>query len=613
MRQIPASTRQMEKKPLLRSAALPVYNSSIQTGITTMLFPFSHAARRSDVARASAFSLSIVLAKNIVGAGILPVPHAAAIFSATPTLAAMIIVAVIVVLTGAVCSYCFVALGVVCNVTGAQTYDESWRMTVGPRSGWLPALCCALRPFVSLWMFSIVIGKRLFDLTSTSREGCLPSGKRADATSFCPLLCLYSFPGEDANPAAFISRASLAKTPTLRRQFLYLMAPGCCIVATTLGVVAADSLSSALAGAGAPAWMCHRTINLVVVSIFLLLPLCLLPTLQALSYPSFLGLVAMLYVLWFMAYRYYDGSYLPTGRFGQEVPVGDDYIGGGGGGGGGSWNPSGLLLLFNCLGTAYMCHYNAPKVYLELKDRSVPRFAAVAVAAFTFSAALYAATAVVAWLSFGAATKDSFLDNYNNRDPLATAAQAMVGVTTIFTYPLLLVGTRDGLLGLAQVKEPSRATFVLLTASILAAATLLAVVVRDLTFVAALGGALLSSAIIYILPQIMHLRLLEGRRPAKRVLGERGPVKYGSGRARDLAVLTCAPDYAAVRPARVYTAIQPSPEESRVREGLPAKHARLLISMSWAVLIFGVVLGVAGAVVSILQSFTSVFERTGSH
>ena len=91
-----------------------------------------------------------------------------------------------------------------------------------------------------------------------------------------------------------------------------------------------------------------------------------------------------------------------------------------------------------------------------------------------------------------------------------------VGLSLVFSYPLLFVGTRDGFLDLFKVPERKRTNSFLNQLSIgtLAIITLLALQVKDLTFVASMSGAVFGTALIFIYPTLMF-------REAVKAMGER--------------------------------------------------------------------------------------------
>jgi hypothetical protein len=63
-------------------------------------------------------------------------------------------------------------------------------------------------------------------------------------------------------------------------------------------------------------WEC-----LLLVTLFGILPLCLMKNLNALAPFSAMGMVAVLFALTAMIVRYLDGSYLPGGQFYNDTPA----------------------------------------------------------------------------------------------------------------------------------------------------------------------------------------------------------------------------------------------------------------------------------------------------
>ena len=81
-----------------------------------------------------------------------------------------------------------------------------------------------------------------------------------------------------------------------------------------------------------------------------------------------------------------------------------------------------------------------------------------------------------------------------------------MALSLIFSYPLLFVGTRDGLLDLLQVsatKRKNRAFVKPFSMAVLIAITIMALFVKDLTLVASLSGAILGTALIFVYPSLM--------------------------------------------------------------------------------------------------------------
>ena len=80
-----------------------------------------------------------------------------------------------------------------------------------------------------------------------------------------------------------------------------------------------------------------------------------------------------------------------------------------------------------------------------------------------------------------------------------------VAISLVFSYPLAFAGCRDGILDLLNIPAEKRTDGLLnkVTVTALAGITGLALVVKDLTLVSSLGGALLGNALIYLYPPFM--------------------------------------------------------------------------------------------------------------
>ena len=85
-------------------------------------------------------------------------------------------------------------------------------------------------------------------------------------------------------------------------------------------------------------------------------------------------------------------------------------------------------------------------------------------------------------------------------------ARIAVAVSITCSYPLIFVGSRDGLLDLFKVKSRDNALLNKVTVGTLAVVTLLASQLRDLGIVAAVGGATFGTALVFIYPAIMFLK-----------------------------------------------------------------------------------------------------------
>jgi amino acid permease len=121
-------------------------------------------------------------------------------------------------------------------------------------------------------------------------------------------------------------------------------------------------------------------------------------------------------------------------------------------------------------------------------------------------------------LTFGAASNGLILNNYSTADLLASLSRVAVAVSITCSYPLIFVGTRDGLLDLFKVKNEKRADNAFLnklTIGVLAVVTAMASQLTDLGLVASVGGATFGTALVFVYPVIMFLKSQKGKRTAE--------------------------------------------------------------------------------------------------
>jgi len=247
-----------------------------------------------------------------------------------------------------------------------------------------------------------------------------------------------------------------------------------------------------------------RTEVLIMVTVLVLLPLCLVKNLNFLAPFSFVGVAAIVLSTIIMWERYFDGTYkLPYGRFVEDTDedVKPSF---------GSIGWEGVfsirtLILVCMLSTAYVAHYNAPRFYVELKDNTIKRYNAVVCWSFGSCSTLFSLFTAGGFLTFGGNCSGYILNNYNNVDFLAAVCRAAISLSVICTYPLLFVGFRDGLIdviGLAQ-EDQTAGALNLITVLGISVVTVLAATWTDLAFIVAIGGATFATVIIFVFPALM--------------------------------------------------------------------------------------------------------------
>ncbi|CAM9750577.1 unnamed protein product [Ascophyllum nodosum] len=265
-------------------------------------------------------------------------------------------------------------------------------------------------------------------------------------------------------------------------------------------IIIGDVFSDVLKAFGAPAVLAARTNILCLVSATVLFPLCLLKDLSALSFTSIAGVLGTVYTAAVMGIRYFDKSYAEGGRFFAGLvesarPVFS---------GSGALKPLALILV-SMLSTAFVAHFNAPKFYTDLKDKSVKRYNTVVASSFTAAIGFVVVMTLFPYLTFGGACKSFILNNYATSDRLATSCRVAIATSIVGGFPLVFMPAKNGALSLFGINEPSESQRKVGTALLLAAFTAIGVFLTDLGFVVSFGGAVLGSSLVFIFPALMWI------------------------------------------------------------------------------------------------------------
>lgn len=269
-------------------------------------------------------------------------------------------------------------------------------------------------------------------------------------------------------------------------------------------MIIGDCISALAASFGATGLLAERTTAILGVTGLVVLPLCCLKSLAALSYTSLLGVMGVIFTTIVMGIRKFDGSYLPSGRFFETLPETMKPL----------FGVKGFykldhmtFVILSCLSTAFLAHFNAPTFYAELKGRSLKKFNKVVAAGFGISTLVFSGLISFGFGTFGSATAGNIMNNYAVSDALATICRVAIGFSIIFTYPLGFVGLKNSVFSLLKIKAPTDKQNYTALACLLGPITLLALKLTDLGFIAALTGSLMGSLIIYVFPGLMKHKL----------------------------------------------------------------------------------------------------------
>jgi len=255
----------------------------------------------------------------------------------------------------------------------------------------------------------------------------------------------------------------------------------------------------------------NRTPVIIAAATCIFWPLNMIKDLSGLAFTSILGLVAVLYTVFFVVTRSLDGSYSAVEPIGKFIAEGGIVLP--------SFEKSSLwnfdlnsLVLISNLGLAFISHYNAPSYWQSLKNRNTKRFTKVAYSAYTILTLIYVTIMCAGYATFGDACKGNILLNYSSNDILSTLGRVSTGLSIVFGFPLISNGAREGLknassaLGVASISDPRNRT--VLVTVLLIITTLLSIVLSDIKLIAGLTGALMGSSLVYICPAIIYTRVV---------------------------------------------------------------------------------------------------------
>mmetsp|Transcript_22362 Transcript_22362/g.29251 ORF Transcript_22362/g.29251 Transcript_22362/m.29251 type:complete len:517 (-) Transcript_22362:360-1910(-) len=277
---------------------------------------------------------------------------------------------------------------------------------------------------------------------------------------------------------------------------------GCILYSIIIG-----DTSAALASTfNLPAFFQARTNILLMLTTGVIFPLCMLKNLKSLQFTSILGIAGTFYTGVAMAIRLFDGSYAPGGQFYESLAAAPSFNVKGGG-----VMQLSSLILVSMLSTAFIAHYNAPKFYQDLKNKSVPRYNKVVYSSFACAVLAFVSINAFGFLTFGGSSLGFVLNNYSQADTLITLARVGIFCSILFGYPLVFVGLRDGMLSLAKIRNPDSKTFFASSVGLLGLATFSSLVLNNLGFVSSFGGALFGSMVIYIFPALMMIATIKDK------------------------------------------------------------------------------------------------------
>ena len=274
-------------------------------------------------------------------------------------------------------------------------------------------------------------------------------------------------------------------------------------------ILLGDIFSSLAQTAGLTGVLASRRFNVAAIAALGIYPICTLRDLAALAPVSMSGVVGIFVTCVVMTLRAMPGGpYSPTGKYFGSVPVElrPSF------GGTGMKSPSNMLVLSSMTATAYLVHMSGPDFYQNLKSTSVREFTKLSAVGFGATALISAFMMGIGFLAFGGATQGNVLNNYSALDGGATLCRLLLGVSLLGSYGFLGNACKKAYYQLRHKgKEVTDRLHYNTSRAMVAGLTCLALLIKDAGFVVSLTGAVLGSALIYMIPPFLWLRSTKRR------------------------------------------------------------------------------------------------------
>ena len=237
---------------------------------------------------------------------------------------------------------------------------------------------------------------------------------------------------------------------------LFALCFGCCVFYSAFIGDIFSALSSAV---GIKGLLSKRYAILGLISATVILPLCQLDDVSALSFSSIMGCFGIFYTFIFHFLRYWDRSYGPKGgKYYLKIPTPSRP----------KWHTpkfslwninKDTLQLVNMLGVAFLAHYNAINYYKELDNSTIEKYTGAIQKGFLVAMTVFIGMMFFGYLIFGTTVQPLILNNFHRTDDLlATFARLATGLAITFAYPLMFAGLKTSLKSLFFNPTPTTTT-----------------------------------------------------------------------------------------------------------------------------------------------------------
>ncbi|KAE8615755.1 hypothetical protein XENTR_v10008607 [Xenopus tropicalis] len=254
-------------------------------------------------------------------------------------------------------------------------------------------------------------------------------------------------------------------------------------------------------------WYMNGSILVIIVTVFIILPLCLLKNLGYLGYTSGFSLTCMVFFLVVVIYKKFQipcplQDVNETSHVIQNGTTEDmckpHYF---------TFNDKTVYAL-PTLAFAFVCHPSVLPIYSELRDRSQKRMQLVSNISFFAMFVMYLLTALFGYLTFYGTVKSELLNAYQNKhDILILTVRLAVIIAVILTVPVLFFTVRSSLFELARKTKYNYWQNILVTIILLALVNVLVITIPSMKDIFGVVGVTSANMLIFILPSSLYLKI----------------------------------------------------------------------------------------------------------
>lgn len=183
-------------------------------------------------------------------------------------------------------------------------------------------------------------------------------------------------------------------------------------------------------------------------------------------------------------------------------------------------SPRSLFVVSSMAATAFLVHMSSPEFYQTLKEPTLARFGKLSIVGFGATALISVFMMCLGFLTFGGASKGMILNNYSTLDTGATLCRLLMAVSLLGSYGFLANAMKKAFYQIFYKGQEITDKLHYKTSQLLVGTiTTLAVLIKDAGFVVSVTGAVLGSALIYMIPPYLFLKST-GRRIEQGILQE---------------------------------------------------------------------------------------------